>query len=170
MSMGDWKKFLQGWSLVTFLVVCIPDRAAAAREVQLIMPDDRCVFWEVSFLSENTSCLVLANACKHKFYVLSLVSVHAVSCCIMIRALLMVFHISSGRQHWSHSSFARESAGNHGLSIYIIQVKLGTSWNGICINNCICVNYNDLTATSLEIMVNKGNHPQMALIQVSELL
>ena len=28
----------------------------------------------------------------------------------------------------------------------------------------------DLTATSLEIMVNKGNHPQMALIQVSEIL
>ena len=28
----------------------------------------------------------------------------------------------------------------------------------------------DLTATSLEIMVSKGNHPQMALIQVSELL
>ena len=35
---------------------------------------------------------------------------------------------------------------------------------------CIWVNYNDLTATSLEIIVNKGNHPQMALIQVSELL
>ena len=34
----------------------------------------------------------------------------------------------------------------------------------------IWVNYNDLTATSLEIMVRKGNHPQMALIQVSELL
>ena len=34
----------------------------------------------------------------------------------------------------------------------------------------IWVNYNDLTATSLEIMVNKGNHPQMALIQVSEIL
>ena len=31
-------------------------------------------------------------------------------------------------------------------------------------------NYNDLTATSLEIMVNKGNHPQVALFQVSELL
>ena len=31
-------------------------------------------------------------------------------------------------------------------------------------------NYNDLTATSLGIMVNKGNHPQMALIQVSEIL
>ena len=30
----------------------------------------------------------------------------------------------------------------------------------------IWVNYNDLTATSLGIMVNKGNHPQMALIQV----
>ena len=34
----------------------------------------------------------------------------------------------------------------------------------------IRVNYNDLTATSLEIMVNKGNHPQMALIQLSEIL
>ena len=34
----------------------------------------------------------------------------------------------------------------------------------------IWVNYNDLTATSLEIMVNKGNHPQMALIQVTEIL
>jgi len=34
----------------------------------------------------------------------------------------------------------------------------------------IWVNYNDLTATSLGIMVNKGNHPQMALIQVSEIM
>jgi NAD dependent epimerase/dehydratase family enzyme len=33
----------------------------------------------------------------------------------------------------------------------------------------IWVNYNDLTATSLEIMVSKGNHPQMALIQGSEI-
>ena len=32
------------------------------------------------------------------------------------------------------------------------------------------VNYNDLTATSLEIIVNKGNHPQLALIQVSEFI
>ena len=32
------------------------------------------------------------------------------------------------------------------------------------------VNYNDLTTTSLGIMVSKGNHPQMALIQVSEIL
>jgi hypothetical protein len=32
------------------------------------------------------------------------------------------------------------------------------------------VNYNDLTATSLEIMASKGNHPQMALFQVSEIL
>ena len=42
-------------------------------------------------------------------------------------------------------------------------VQLGTSsW----------VNYNELTASSLEIIVStsKGNHPQMALIQVSELL
>ena len=28
----------------------------------------------------------------------------------------------------------------------------------------------DLTTTSLEIMVSKGNHPQIALIQISELL
>ena len=34
----------------------------------------------------------------------------------------------------------------------------------------IWVNYNDLTATSLEIMVCKGNHPQMGLIQVGEIL
>ena len=32
------------------------------------------------------------------------------------------------------------------------------------------VNYNDLTATSLGIMVSIGNDPQMALIQVGELL
>ena len=29
--------------------------------------------------------------------------------------------------------------------------------------------YNELTASSLEIIVSKGNHPQMALIQVSDL-
>ena len=34
----------------------------------------------------------------------------------------------------------------------------------------IWLNYNDLTATSLGIMVSKGNHPQMASIQVSQIL
>ena len=34
----------------------------------------------------------------------------------------------------------------------------------------IRANYSDLTATSLEIMVSKGNHPKMALIQGSEIL
>ena len=34
----------------------------------------------------------------------------------------------------------------------------------------IWVNYNELTTSSLEIILSKGNHPQMALIQVSELL
>ena len=38
------------------------------------------------------------------------------------------------------------------------------------VDQFIWVNYNDLTATSLEIMVSKGNHPHMALIQVSEIL
>ena len=37
-------------------------------------------------------------------------------------------------------------------------------------NLYIWLNYNDLTATSLEIMVNKGNHPKMAFFQVSEIL
>ena len=37
-------------------------------------------------------------------------------------------------------------------------------------NTHIWVNYNDLTATSLEIMVNKGNRPQMVLIQVRQLI
>ena len=39
----------------------------------------------------------------------------------------------------------------------------------LCIYIYIKVNYNDLTATSLEIIVSKGNHPQMGLIQVSEI-
>jgi len=34
----------------------------------------------------------------------------------------------------------------------------------------IWVNYNNLTATSLGIMVSKGNHPQMTLFQVNEIL
>ena len=34
----------------------------------------------------------------------------------------------------------------------------------------VWVNYNELITSSLEIIVSKGNHPQMALIQVSELL
>ena len=37
-------------------------------------------------------------------------------------------------------------------------------------NANLWVNYNELTTSSLEIIVSKGNHPQMALIQVSELL
>ena len=51
-------------------------------------------------------------------------------------------------------------------------VPYGIHWNDHAehIIYIIWVNYNDLTATSLEIMVNKGNHPQMALIQVSEIL
>ena len=39
------------------------------------------------------------------------------------------------------------------------------------IGKFIWVNYNDLTSRPKPgIMVSKGNHPQMALIQVSELL
>ena len=42
-------------------------------------------------------------------------------------------------------------------------------WNSHLVG-IIWVNYNELTTSSLEIIVSKGNHPQMALIQVSELL
>ena len=44
----------------------------------------------------------------------------------------------------------------------------GQTWE--LIQHEIWVNYNELTATSLGIMVSKGNHPQMALIKVSEIL
>ena len=47
----------------------------------------------------------------------------------------------------------------------VVAVEGETQRNG----DFIWVNYNDLTTTSLEIMVSKGNHPQMALIQISEL-
>ena len=53
------------------------------------------------------------------------------------------------------------------------QYNLGTVYIYISIyldTIYIWANYNDLTATSLEIIVNKGNHPKMALIQVSEVL
>ena len=54
-------------------------------------------------------------------------------------------------------------------------VQIGGSKSNFDVNSMgnyhlIWVNYNDLTTTSLGIMVSKGNHPQMALIQVSELL
>ena len=38
----------------------------------------------------------------------------------------------------------------------------------ICIY--IWANYNDLTATSLGMVVSRGDYPQMTLIQVGELL
>ena len=45
------------------------------------------------------------------------------------------------------------------------------TWNILKLgqNPHIWVNYNDLTAAT-GIMVSKGNHPQMALIQASEIL
>ena len=49
--------------------------------------------------------------------------------------------------------------------LYILGMSIhGKSYEATVIDIYIyiCVNYNDLTATSLEIMVNKGNHPQMA--------
>ena len=55
------------------------------------------------------------------------------------------------------------------LVIYIYSMKRNISITIPSIS-IFWVNYNELTASSLEIIVSKGNHPQMALIQVSELL
>ena len=52
--------------------------------------------------------------------------------------------------------------------IYPLVVRAVAAKSSLLVD--IWVNYNDLTTTSLEIMVSKGNHPQMALIQISELL
>ena len=60
------------------------------------------------------------------------------------------------------SGIVRDSSGKsgrHGMSSV-----LPCGWDEVW------VNYNELTTSSLEIIVSKGNHPQMALIQVSELL
>ena len=75
---------------------------------------------------------------------------------------------------------------NHGILWLSIQLGISSSQltirhifqrgrsttNQINVYTCIYiwVNYNELTTSSLEIIVSKGNHPQMALIQVSELL
>ena len=56
-------------------------------------------------------------------------------------------------------SYIMDITDNHSLNSL-------SSMNGIH----IWVNYNELTTSSLEIIVSKGNHPQMALIQVSEIL
>ena len=54
-----------------------------------------------------------------------------------------------------------------------VTVEVCETWNSPVFrqtNKTIGVNYNELTTSSLEIIVSRGNHPQMALIQVSELL
>ena len=58
------------------------------------------------------------------------------------------------------------SLGGTFLDHFPEKIANGMSW----IISYIWVNYNDLTTTSLGIMVSKGNHPQMGLIQVSEIL
>ena len=60
----------------------------------------------------------------------------------------------------------------HGSLVVLYNLAISgvfLGWTSIPMG-CIWVNYNDLTVTSLEIIVSKGNHPQMALIQVSEIL
>ena len=63
---------------------------------------------------------------------------------------------------------------HHGPQDSMIQIMLVSidelSVSSASSSSLIWVNYNDLTATSLGIMVSIGNHPQMALFQVNELL
>ena len=61
--------------------------------------------------------------------------------------------------HITHITYTHAHTHTH-IYIYINIIYLYIS---------IWVNYNDLTATSLGIMVDKGNHPQMTLIKGSEI-
>ena len=75
----------------------------------------------------------------------------------------------SGTLHESHIQPAR----SRGEAVKMEAVQLGeVIGSRFCVHH-FWVNYNDLTKTSLrphwDSLVNKGNHPQMALIQVSEL-
>ena len=74
---------------------------------------------------------------------------------------------------WLQTSSRRSCSAVHcGLRRQV----LGPSWTlrldpeKLCLAPNFWVNYNELTTTSLEIIVSKGKYPQIALIQVSELL
>ena len=62
-----------------------------------------------------------------------------------------------------------EAVVRTGVAMAVVQWENGDFIKGNP-RGYIWVNYNELTTSSLEIIVSKGNHPQMALIQVSELL
>ena len=88
---------------------------------------------------------------------------------------MFVWWISNGHGHCPKTLFKEPEQDDQVLSGRTKEVmqempKIPILGRNIYIYIYIWVNYSDLTATSLEIMVNKGNHPQMALIQVSEIL
>ena len=68
----------------------------------------------------------------------------------------------NGLGEWNMGTWAQQPTEAHRIwaTVVLVGLKPPSIW----------ANYNDLTATSLEIMVSKGNHPKMALFQVSELL
>ena len=72
----------------------------------------------------------------------------------------------------SHHFFFMIETHNSSISLMFHQQQptMTTHVAADCGRLWIWVNYNELTTSSLEIIVSKGNHPQMALIQVSELL
>ena len=80
---------------------------------------------------------------------------------------LIAIHLAKFEAVTIHRSMAGQQRRSGRLGVF---AQLGVSENVMTlINQYIWVNYNELTTSSLEIIVSKGNHPQMALIQVSEL-
>ena len=67
--------------------------------------------------------------------------------------------------------FQERGPNNTGIRSWIVpSLQVIRSFHVGNIQQLLWVNYNELTTSSLEIIVSKGNHPQMALIQVSALL
>ena len=81
----------------------------------------------------------------------------------------------TGKKHQSRDAAPSAKKGGFGGSLGTGPLSTTVDSGGsrgptIYIYIYIWVNYNDLTATSLGIMVSIENDPQMALIQLSEIL
>ena len=105
-------------------------------------------------------------------YLLTFLSMGMWGCCCPIDGMILVpshtCHANLSIRHFifgvDNEGLANESGIIHDIYIYMYIYM----YIYICIYiyihmyMYIWVNYNDLTATSLEFMVSKGNHPQMA--------
>ena len=131
--------------------------------------------------SDNVSarfmdCVVMSCVCRKWIWYRSMYIYIYIFVCLC--NVYIYIYIHEGMLNYTYCGVPQASlqsrqvpqvAGHWSWPIYLDQVTPIAGWF-ILDNPSIWVNYNDLTATSLEIMVSKGNHPQMALIQVSEIL